>query len=150
MPALLIAYTIWLLVWLLLEKTLTGWTGTAAPVITTLPTQLTWGQGLLIGVVSPVVEEWLFRGRLWGGIAWCVKRFLTGHCGVGLLVCGVVTGVVFIAFHHDYQQHPLPLAYITWSTLILTLCRLYWGNWHLGGLCHMAINMTWVFTFMRS
>jgi membrane protease YdiL (CAAX protease family) len=96
----------------------------ASPYPTALPWQLVlW---------APVWEEGLFRGMLWHGLK---TRWHWPTWAVALL-----TGSLFAAAHGSYWQNPHTVAYIVWSTAVLTGCRWHTGRVWPSMVCHAAIN----------
>ncbi|MCM1182030.1 MAG: CPBP family intramembrane metalloprotease [Roseburia sp.] len=92
-----------------------------------------WLGLLLYGVISPIVEEIVFRGILYNRM----KRFF------GIPACVILTALLFGGFHANLPQ----FAYGTCMGILLALCYEIEGSFAAPVLFHMAAN---VFVFLLS
>jgi uncharacterized protein len=91
----------------------------------------TWASAVVVFAVivfvAPLCEEIVFRGLLWGAVAWRWGRW----------VALIITTVVFAIAHLEWTRAPLLLA----VALPIGLARLYAGNLTASIVAHQVTNL---------
>jgi membrane protease YdiL (CAAX protease family) len=98
---------------------------------------------LLVVIVSPVVEEIVFRGGLQ---SWLLRRQALQRSFAGISIANILTSVVFAALHL-FRQSPLWAALIFLPSLVFGWARERHGNVHSPILLHVFYNAGFLWLF---
>ena len=104
---------------------------------------VSWKLLLVVAVVYPVLEEYVFRGGLQGAL---YRHTALSRSLLGVSFANLVTSIAFAAVHL-FNQTPMWAALIFFPSLVFGWARDRYGNIQASVVLHMSYNAGFISLF---